>query len=108
MNQTKLYEQCFVQPTYTISPEIFKDDEAAFINNYYRAYKLNNGDMFWFNDKLIEASFDTSVKHLTLGKEVLPGVVCIEKTKRRYWWQFWKKKYTGARFMYLEKEKTNE
>lgn len=108
MNQPESYEQCFVQSTHISRPGLIKDDEKTFITNCYRAYKLSDGDLFWFNDKFIEDSFKTSVKRLTLGKEVLPGVVCIEKTKRRHWWQFWKKKYTGARFMYVEKEKTNE
>jgi hypothetical protein len=69
-----------------------------------RVYKLRDGDIFWANDEYSRLRFNVSLEDLTVGEEVLPGIVCIEKVKRRNWWQFWKPEYRGARFMYVEKE----
>lgn len=69
-----------------------------------RVYKLNHGDVFFLNDVAIKKAFNLSIKKIKLGIELLPGIICTEKIKRRNWWQFWKKKYTGAKFMYITKE----
>ena len=69
-----------------------------------RTYKLEDGDIFWANDKYLQLRFNTTLEDVCVGGEVLPGIICIEKTKRKKRWQFWKPKYIGARFMYVEKE----
>jgi len=69
-----------------------------------RLFKLERGDIFFLNDVCIEEEYDLSIKKLPLDEIIPPGIICIEKIKRKHWWQFWKKKYTGARFMYVGKE----
>lgn len=69
-----------------------------------RAYKLNHGDVFVLNDVGIQQTFNISVKDMTPGIELHTGIICIQKIKRKHWWQFWKPRYWGAKFMYVEKE----
>ena len=71
-----------------------------------RLFKLERGDIFFLNDVGIEKQFHLPIKKLPLDKILYPGIICLEKIKRKHWWQFWKKKYTGARFMYVGKENT--
>jgi hypothetical protein len=68
-----------------------------------RAYKLNYGDVFVLNDIGVKQAFGIPIKDIELGTKLQYGIVCIEKIKRR-WWQFWKPKYWGAKFVYVEKE----
>ncbi len=85
---------------------MIKNDE---LTNYEgRAYALKDGDIFWANDEWIQLGLNTTLKDVAPGKEVVPRIYCIEKTKRKHWWQFWKPKYTGASFMYIEQENSNE
>lgn len=69
----------------------------------HRSYRIQYGDIVWLNDVYVQELFNISLKDLPLGEKMKPGFVCIKKTKRKHWWQFWKKKYTGARLMYVEK-----
>ena len=68
-----------------------------------RLYKLERGDIFYLNDIGVEKQFGLSIKKLPFSQTLEPGIICLEKIKRKHWWQFWKKKYTGARFMYVGK-----
>lgn len=69
-----------------------------------RVYQLGHGDTFYLNDVAVEQTFNMSIKKIKIGTELQYGIMCIEKVKGRHWWQFWKPKYWGARFMYVEKE----
>jgi hypothetical protein len=71
-----------------------------------RAYKLNHGDVFVLNDVAIEQTFNMPIKRIRLGETINQCFICTEKIKRHHWWQFWKPKYWGAKFMYVEKETT--
>lgn len=92
-----------------IEPVVIAEDCGVKIAGYAnRVYKLNHGDVFTLNDVAIEQTFNISIKKVKLGTELQYGMICIEKIKRRHWWQFWKPKYRGAKFMYVEKENKNE
>jgi hypothetical protein len=69
-----------------------------------RLYALSHGDVFVLNDVSIEQTFNMTIKQIKLGKKINDCFICTEKIKRRHWWQFWKPKYWGARFMYVEEE----
>ena len=69
-----------------------------------RLFKLERGDIFYLNDIGVEKQFSMPIKKLPLDQTFEPGIICLEKIKRKHWWQFWKKKYTGARFMYVGKD----
>lgn len=69
-----------------------------------RLFKLERGDIFYLNDIGVAKQFYISIEKLPLDKIIPPGIICLEKIKRKHWWQFWKKKYTGARFMYVGKD----
>ena len=71
-----------------------------------RLFKLERGDIFYLNDIGVEKQFGMPIKKLSLDKTLEPGIICLEKIKRKHWWQFWKKKYTGARLMYVGKDTT--
>ena len=77
---------------------------AAPTNGGIRLYLLSHKDVFVLNDVAIKQAFNMTIKEITLGKKINDCFICMEKIKRRYWWQFWKPKYWGARFMYVEKE----
>lgn len=77
----------------------------SYVKTYdQRLFKLERGDIFFLNDMGVEKHFHLPIKKLPLDKILNPGIICIEKIKRKHWWQFWKKKYTGARFMYVGNE----
>lgn len=69
-----------------------------------RLYALNHGDGFVLNDVAIKQAFNMTIKKIKLGKKINEHFICTEKIKRRRWWQFWKPKYWGAKFVYVEKE----
>ena len=77
-------------------------------SDYNRLYLLNHKDVFVLNDVAINQAFKMTVKEITLGKTINDYFICTEKIKRKHWWQFWKPKYWGAKFMYVEKENENE
>jgi hypothetical protein len=83
---------------------ITKNMEFTLIGCGNQLQKFNHGDIIWLNEASIKALFNMLPKDLPLGEKIEPGFICIEKTKRHHWWQFWKPKYTGAKFMYVEKE----
>lgn len=72
-----------------------------------RLYALSHGDVFVLNDVSIEQTFNMTMKQIKLGKKINDCFICTEKIKRKHWWQFWKPKYWGARFMYVEEENNN-
>ena len=73
-------------------------------NGGTRLYALSHGDAFVLNDIAIKQAFDMKIKQIKLGKNINDHFICTEKIKRRRWWQFWKSRYWGAKFMYVEKE----
>ena len=83
---------------------IAQDRGVELVGYANRVYKLNHGEVFVLNDVAIEQTFNLSVKDVKLGETMNQCVICIEKIKRKHWWQFWKPKYWGAKFMYVEKE----
>lgn len=87
-----------------IEPILNIKDYGVEVTGYTRTYQLNRGDVFYLNDVAVEQAFNMPIKKVKLGTELPYGVICLEKVKRRHWWQFWKKKYTGAKFMYVETE----
>ena len=71
--------------------------------------KLSKGDTFVFNAKAIQKQWGINIKKLKVGATLPLDCICTKKIKgRRWWWQFWKPRYWGAKFMYLGKEKNNE
>ena len=74
----------------------------------HRVYEIKCGDIIWVNETGVQDLFNMPIKRLPLGKRMEPSFICIEKTKRRHWWQFWKPKYVAAKFMYVEKEKLQD
>ena len=77
---------------------------AADNNGDTRLYALSHGDGFTLNDVAIKQVFNMPIKKIKLGKKINDHFICTEKIKRRRWWQFWKPKYRGAKFVYVEKE----
>lgn len=79
---------------------------AAEHNDGTRLYALSHGDRFVLNDVAIQQTFNMPIKKIKLGKKINDCFICAEKIKRKHWWQFWKPKYWGAKFIYVEKENT--
>ena len=79
---------------------------AAKKDNGTRLYALNHGDGFVLNDVGIKQTFNLSVKAIKIGAVMNESFICTQKIKRKHWWQFWKPKYLGAKFVYVEKENT--
>ncbi len=73
-----------------------------------RLYALSHKDVFVLNDVAIKQSFNMTIKEIQLGKKINDCFICVQKIKQKHWWQFWKPKYWGAKFMYIEKENGNE
>lgn len=71
-------------------------------NRDTRLYALSHGDVFTLNDIAIKQAFNMTTKKIKLGKKINDHFICTEKIKRRRWWQFWKPKYWGAKFVYVE------
>lgn len=69
-----------------------------------RLYALSHGNVFVLNDVAIKQTFNMTIKEIRLGKKIDDCFICIQKIKRKHWWQFWKPKYWGVKFMYVEKE----
>ena len=72
-----------------------------------RLCTLYHGDVFVLNNVAIKQAFNMAIKQIKLGKKINDCFICMEKIKGRRWWQFWKPKYWGAKFMYVEKENQN-
>ena len=93
----------------TIEPAVIASDHGVSIVGYNsRAFKLSNGDIFTMNDVAVQQTFNMTIKEIQLGQKINDCFICIQKIKRKHWWQFWKPKYWGAKFMYVEKENYNE
>ena len=67
-----------------------------------RLCALYHGDVFALNDIAIKQAFNMSVKQIKLGVKINDHFICTEKIKGRRWWQFWKPRYWGAKFVYVE------
>ncbi len=85
-----------------------QDCGVDIVNYANRVYQLNHGDVFVLNDVAIDQTFHLSIKDIKLGEKMNQHFICTKKIRRRHWWQFWKPKYRGARFMYVEKENNND
>ena len=70
-----------------------------------RLFKLSHGDIFSVNHIAVKQTFGMSIRRIKLGKIMNEHFICMGKTKRKHWWQFWKPKYVFAKFMYVDKEK---
>ena len=66
-----------------------------------RLYEIKHGDVFVLNEQAVKSLLHLPIKKLPLGKKMEPSIICTEKVKRKHWWQFWKPKYTTAKFMYI-------
>lgn len=87
-----------------VEPMVIAEDYGCSIAGYsHRVFKLAHGDIFTVNHIAVKQTFGMPIKRIKLGKIMNEHFICMEKIKRKHWWQFWKKKYTGAKFMYVEK-----
>ena len=68
-----------------------------------RIYHLRHGDVVVVNAVGFENCFKMKIKDIKLHKQQKfdQNFVCIEKIKRKKWWQFWKPKYVAVRLMYV-------
>ena len=71
-----------------------------------RLFELANGDIFTLNNFTAKYVFGMPIRKIKLNDIMDEHFICMGKTKRKHWWQFWKPKYTFAKFMYVEKENT--
>lgn len=89
----------------TVEPEVIAADHGVSIVGYKsRAFKLAHGDIFVVNDVVVKQTFNLPIRKIKLGEIINEHFICMEKIKRKHWWQFWKPRYWGAKFMYVEKE----
>ena len=69
-----------------------------------RVYQLRHGDVVVVNSVGFENCFKMKIKDINLHKQQFnPNFICIEKVKRKKWWQFWKPKYVAVKLMYVDK-----
>ena len=67
-----------------------------------RAYQLRHGDVVVVNAVGFENFFKMKIKDVNFcGPQFDSNFICIEKIRRKKWWQFWKPKYVAARLMYI-------
>lgn len=89
-----------------VEPVVIAEDYGCSIVGYApRVFKLAHGDIFTINRIAVEQTFGVSIRRIKLGKIMNEHFICMGKTKRKHWWQFWKPKYIFAKFMYVDKEK---
>jgi hypothetical protein len=69
-----------------------------------RIYELRFGDIFVLNGVAIKRTFKCRINKIKIGDKIDQYFLCMEKIKKKYWWQFWKPRYWGAKFMYLKEE----
>ena len=68
-----------------------------------RVYEFHNGDVIYINSIGFEKCFGIKIKDINLCDQHFdPYFICIEKIKRKKWWQFWKPKYVAVKLMYVE------
>ena len=71
-----------------------------------RVYQLRHGDVVCVNAEGFESCFKMKIKDINLcNQHFNPNFICVEKVRRKKWWQFWKPKYVAARLMYVEAQK---
>lgn len=88
-----------------LEPIVIAEDCGVKLMGYTgRVYKLKFGDVIFLNDMGVQQTFNMPIKKVQLGVKLQYDMQCMKKIKRRHWWQFWKKKYTGANFMYVGEE----
>lgn len=93
----------------TLEPVIIADGcGVSIVNHAPRLFRLAHGDIFTLNHVAVKQAFGIPIKHIKLGEKINQFFICMEKIKRKHWWQFWKPKYIGAKFMYVEKENQND
>lgn len=89
----------------TVEPVVITDGCGVSIVNYApRLCKPVYGDIFTVNYVAVKQIFGMPIKKIQLNEIMCRHFICIEKIKRKHWWQFWKSKYVAAKFMYVEKE----
>lgn len=98
-----MIEQSGVEPVV-----IVQDDDVNIVSYAPRLFKLAHGDIFTINYVAVKHTFGMSIRRIKLGEKINQFFICMEKIKRKYWWQFWKPKYVAAKFMYVEKEKLQD
>lgn len=68
-----------------------------------RVYQLRHGDVIYVNEVGFENCFKMKIKDINLGDQHFdPNFICMEKIKRKKWWQFWKSKYVAVKLMYVD------
>ena len=69
-----------------------------------RVYKFRHGDVVVVNSVGFENCFKMKIKDINLcGPQFDPNFICVEKIKRKKWWQFWEPKYAAVKLMYVGK-----
>lgn len=90
-----------------LEPTVIAEDCGVSIVGYTpRLYQLKHGDIFTVNRVAVKKTFGMPIRRIKLGEKINQFFICMEKIKRKHWWQFWKPKYIGAKFMYVNKETT--
>jgi hypothetical protein len=90
-----------------LEPTVIAEDCGVKIVGYTpRLYKLTHGDIFTVNRVAVKETFGMPIRRIKLGEIMNEHFICVEKIKRKHWWQFWKPKYVFAKFMYVEKDDT--
>lgn len=82
--------------------ELFvKDDTSSYVP---RVYQLRHGDVVCVNAEGFENCFKMKIKDINLCNQHFdPNFICMEKIRRKKWWQFWKPKHVAVRLMYVER-----
>lgn len=78
--------------------------DANIIKHKPLVYQLRHGDTFILHHVAVKKTFGMSIRKIKLNEIMSKYFICMEKIKRKHWWQFWKPRYTGVKVMYVEKE----
>jgi hypothetical protein len=90
-----------------LDPKVITADyDANSIKYKPLVYQLRHEDIFIVNYIAFKKTFGMSIRKIKLNEIMSKHFVCMEKIKRKHWWQFWKPRYTGVKVMYVEKENT--
>ena len=89
----------------TVEPVVITDSCGVSIVNYApRCFELAHGDIFTLNNFTAKCVFGIPIRKINLNEIMNEHFICMQKIKRKHWWQFWKPKYVAVKFMYVEKE----
>lgn len=86
------------------SVQLFSDLFTQDTTSLYapRVYQLRHGDVVVVNAIGFENCFKMKIKDINLCNQHFDqNFICLEKIKRKKWWQFWKSKYVAAKLMYV-------